>query len=263
MTEPTTLPISRRSLGRSGLSVSPLGYGAFKIGRNQKIKYPQPFDLPDDATTQRLLNTIVDAGINLIDTAPAYGISEQRIGRFLSHRRDEIVLSTKVGETFEDGKSTYDFSGPAIRASIKRSLKRLRTDRLDLVLIHSNGEDDWILDETDAVATLQAVREQGDVRAIGFSGKLPTAARRAMEWADVLMVEYHVNDTSHAEVIAEAYAQDIGVLVKKGLAAGHLPPETAIPFVLGNRGVSSLVVGGLNVDHLAANLKIAAKTVHD
>ncbi len=130
-----------RPLGRTGLMTSPLGFGAFKIGRNQKVKYPQGYDLPDESAVARLLNGVLDLGILLIDTAPAYGFSEERIGAAVAHRRREFLLSTKVGETFENGISTYDFSGPAIRASVERSLRRLRTDVLDLVFLHSPGDD--------------------------------------------------------------------------------------------------------------------------
>src|SRR5205814_1026963 len=111
--------------------------GSFKIGRNQKIKYAQGYDLPDDAAAGRLLNGVLDLGINLIDTAPAYGIAEERIGRFISHRRREFRLCTKVGETFANGESNYDFSAAAVTASVERSLSLLQTDVLDLVLIHS------------------------------------------------------------------------------------------------------------------------------
>src|SRR5687768_4809484 len=101
--------MQHRILGKTGRLVSPIGFGAFKIGRNQGIKYPSGYALPDDVAVERLLNGVLDLGINLIDTAPAYGISEQRIGQFLSHRRNEFTLSTKVGETFEDGHSRYEY----------------------------------------------------------------------------------------------------------------------------------------------------------
>src|SRR5690348_3747969 len=95
----------RRTLGKTGLSVSPIAFGAFKIGRNEKIKYAQGYPLPTEEETARLLNGLLDLGINLIDTAPAYGLSEERIGRHISRRRGEFILSTKFGETFENGKS--------------------------------------------------------------------------------------------------------------------------------------------------------------
>ena len=246
-----------RPLGKTGASISALGFGAFKIGRNQQIKYSQAYDLPDDRSTETLLNSILDLGINHIDTAPAYGISEERIGRFLSHRRQEFLLSTKIGETFENGKSTYDYSRDSLEASIERSLKRLKTDVLDLVLIHSNGQDEEILQHSAAVEVLQRFRDAGQIRWIGLSGKTVSGAIEALDWADVLMVEYHLEDRSHASVIQTATDQGIGVLVKKGLASGHLSPESAIAFVLENPGVSNLVVGGLNLNHIQTNWQTA------
>lgn len=249
--------MTHRTLVNTDLLVSPIGFGAFKIGRNQNIKYAQGYELPDDAATERLLNGVLDLGINLIDTAPAYGLSEQRIGQFISRRRNEFTLCTKVGETFENGESIYDYSGASIRHSVHRSLARLRTDVLDIVLIHSNGQDEQILTQSDAVPALQSLRDQGLIRWIGLSGKTVAGARRALEWCDVLMVEYHVNDTSHAPVIEQARARGVGVLVKKGLASGSLAPERAIPFILQNPNVASLIVGGLSLDHLKQNIALA------
>jgi aryl-alcohol dehydrogenase-like predicted oxidoreductase len=124
---------------KNGLKVSPISFGAFKIGRNEKIKYEQGYALPSEDETSRLLNGVLDLGINLIDTAPAYGISEQRIGRHISSRRREYFLSSKVGETFAKGNSTYDFSARAVTDSIERSLTRLKTSFVDFLFIHSDG----------------------------------------------------------------------------------------------------------------------------
>jgi aryl-alcohol dehydrogenase-like predicted oxidoreductase len=244
-----------RPLGKTGLAPTPIGFGAFKIGRNEKTKYAEQYALPDEPTVWRLLNGVLDAGINYVDTAPAYGLSEERIGRSIGHRRGEVVLSTKVGEIFEQGRSRYDFSAAGVRSSVERSLRRLRTDRVDIVFIHSNGEDVAIQEESGAVAALRALKEQGLVRAIGLSGKTVAGARLALDWADAIMVEYHIDDTSHAEVIGAAAARGVGVIVKKGLASGRLAPAEAIDFVLRNAGVASLVVGGLNLDHIRANIE--------
>ncbi len=243
-----------RPLGKTGLDVSPLGFGAFKIGRNEKIKYPQSYDLPDDAAVERLLNGVLDSGINLIDTAPAYGRSEERIGQFLSHRRSEFVLSTKVGERFVNGESQYDFTGLGVRASLAESLRRLRTETLDIVWVHSNGDDLAIQQQTDLIPTLQKLKHAGYVRCIGFSGKTPAGATEALAWADAVMVEYHLQDKSHEEVIALSASCGLGVVVKKGLASGHLPAAEAIRFVLSNLAIGSLIVGGLSLDHLQANI---------
>jgi aryl-alcohol dehydrogenase-like predicted oxidoreductase len=244
-------------LGNTGLHVTPIGFGAFKIGRNQGIKYPSGYDLPDDATVERLLNTVLDLGVNTIDTAPAYGLSEERIGRFLSQRRSEFVLSTKVGETFDNGRSAYDFSGEAVRRSVNRSLQRLRTDCLDIVFIHSNGDDLRILRETDCLPALIDLKSRGVIRAVGFSGKTVDGARAAMSAVDVLMVEFHRDDQSHAKVLAEAAASGVGVVVKKGFAAGRLPAADALRFLLSNSAICSVVVGGLNPAHITANVQLA------
>ncbi len=250
--------MQKTSLGNTGLEVSPVGFGAFKIGRNQKTKYPAGYELPSDSEAERLLNAVLDMGICLIDTAPAYGISEQRIGNAISHRRDEYVLATKTGECFEEGKSIYDYSATATRTSIERSLKRLKTETLDIVYIHSDGRDEWIQKQTDVVETLLQFKEQGVIRNLGFSGKEAKGAELAMSWADVLMVEYHSQDTSHQQVMQQATGKGMGVVVKKGLASGHLPADEAIRFVLGNPHVHSMVIGGLNEQHLSTNCEIAS-----
>jgi aryl-alcohol dehydrogenase-like predicted oxidoreductase len=250
-----------RPLGRTGVSASPLGFGAFKIGRNEKTKYPTAYDLPDENAVQALLNGVLALGINYIDTAPAYGLSEERIGRALGGRRDEFLLSTKVGETFDNGTSHYDFSRAAVEASLQRSLERLRTDRLDFVFIHSNGDDLTVLNKTDVVPVLKEYRERGIVRGIGLSGKTVDGARASLDWADAVMVEYHANDTSHTHVITEAAERGIAVIVKKGLSSGHLPAAEAIRFLLRNPAVSSIVIGGLNLEHIRANVAAAEQAL--
>ena len=90
--------VERRPLGRTGLDVTPLGFGTFKIGRNEGIKYPDAYELPTDEGAAQLLNGVIDLGLNLIDTAPAYGSSESRIGAALAQRRDDYVLCSKAGE---------------------------------------------------------------------------------------------------------------------------------------------------------------------
>ena len=249
-----------RPLGRTGLKVSPIGFGAFKIGRNAKVKYPSAYDLPDETTAGHLLNAILDLGICYIDTAPAYGFSEERIGRAVAHRRQEFVLSTKVGEQFESGESTYDFSAAAVKDSIHRSLQRLRTECLDVVFIHAPANDQEVLRSTDAVETLQALQSEGAIRFIGLSAKTIAAAQLAMEWADALMIEYHVSDDSFSGVIEEAGRHGIGVVIKKALASGHLPAVRAIPFALSPPAVSSVVVGSLSIRHLRENLDHARAT---
>lgn len=248
-----------RALGNTGLHVAPIGFGAFKIGRNAKIKYPSAYDLPDEAGVARLLDGLIEMGICHFDTAPAYGLSEERIGNWLAQRSDSVVVSTKVGELFHDGESRYVFDELSVRTSVANSLRLLRRDVLDIVLIHTPANDVEVLTESPVVETLQSLKEAGDIRAIGLSGKTPQAATMALEWADLLMVEFNVEDQGHADVIEDAANRGLGVLVKKGLASGHLPAADAIPFVLRQKGVTSLVIGGLNLEHMGDNLEIARR----
>lgn len=249
--------VQLRKLGNTNLELSPIGFGAFKIGRNQGTKYPTAYDLPDMDAVARLLNGVLDMGINHIDTAPAYGLSEERIGKTIAHRRYEYILSSKIGETFVDGKSSYCFDAQHVRQSVEASLKKLKTDRLDVLLIHSPADDVSLQQLTDCVPTMQALKARGDVRFIGLSGKTTHGFELAMAWSDVLMIEYNINDTQHAQLISDAADKGIGVLCKKGLASGHLPPRDAIQFVLQNPAITNIVVGGLNLSHLQDNLQYA------
>ena len=243
-----------RALGKTGLKVTPISFGAFKIGRNEKTKYEQSYPLPSEEETSRLLNGVLDLGINLIDTAPAYGLSEQRIGRHISSRRREFILSTKVGETFEHGKSTYDFSARAIAQTFERSLSRLKTASVDFLLIHSDGRE--IAGET--ISAIQNLKKQGKTRFIGVSAKSVESAREALKWADALMLEYHPRDKSHEPMIEEAGKNGAAIFVKKPLASGQIAAKEAIPFILKNPHVATLVIGGLNLEHIKQNLQLAS-----
>jgi aryl-alcohol dehydrogenase-like predicted oxidoreductase len=247
-----------RPLGNTGLIISPIGFGSFKIGRNEGIKYAQPYPLPSDEQSLALLDEVASLGINYIDTAPAYGMAEERVGRWLESSPWEIEVSTKVGERFVDGRSEYDFSSAAVEDSMHLSRCCLGRDVLDIVFIHSNGDDLGILRDGEAVNMLRYHREEGMIRAIGFSGKTVEGARKALEWADAIMVEFHLRDRSHEQVMAEAHDRGVGVVVKKGLASGRLDAAESIRFVLGNPHVTSLVIGGLNPEHLRRNVEVAA-----
>lgn len=248
---------NQQPLGQSGLKVSPIGFGAFKIGRNQGIKYPSGYELPDQRTVDRLLNEVLDLGINYIDTAPAYGLSEERIGQAIAHRRREYIISTKAGEIFENGRSSYDFTQRAVHQSVHRSLRRLRTDVLDIVFVHATHDDRNVLDETDVVPALHALRDEGLILRIGLSAYTTEAFDAALSWADAIMLEYHLENRTLEPVMAAASERSVAVIVKKGLGSGHLHAAQAIEFVLSNTGVTSLLIGSLNLNHLRDNVRVA------
>ena len=120
--------MKRKILHGANLEVSCLGLGTVKFGRNEQVKYPTSFDLPGDREILALLDLAEAEGINLLDTAPAYGTSEERLGELLGAKRDRWVIVTKAGEEFVGGQSVFDFSGEAITRSVERTLQRLRTE---------------------------------------------------------------------------------------------------------------------------------------
>ena len=254
-----SLQRTTRHAKRLPSAVSVIGWGAFKIGRNEGIKYPTPYDLPSDAEANRLIHAVVDMGIGVIDTAPAYGLSEARLGAALGAARERIFLSTKAGERFEDGRSTYDFRERAVEASVAESLDRLRTDRVDCVWVHSDGTDLAILRDGGAIRALAAARERGQVRSIGFSPKTLAGAMAALDDArvDALMVELHPRESSMLPAVQRAGAEGRAVFVKKPLASGHLTPAEAIPWILRHPEVTCVVVGGLNAERLRATAALA------
>lgn len=238
------------------ISVSALGLGTVKIGRDQSVKYPGHFVIPDDNEVRKLLSLARSEGINLLDTAPAYGNSEERLGQLLDNREDWVVV-TKTGEEFEAGKSRFDFSGNHTRSSIERSLKRLNTDYLDIVLIHSDGNDEEIINNTDCVKTLKECQQQGLIRAIGMSTKTIAGGILAASMLDIVMITYNLEQQDQA-VLEHARSTNKGVLVKKGLMSGHAGSiEDSMNLVFGNAGISSMIVGTINPNHLKDNVRLA------
>ena len=154
--------------------------------------------------------------------------------------------------------SRYDYSRAAVLKSVVSSLRALRTDAVDLLLIHSDGRDRFIQEETDAVPLLLDLKRRGLCRFVGLSGKTPAGCGTALTWADAVMVEYHADDFSHAAVMAGAARRGVGVLVKKALAAGRHDPAAAVRFGLAGPGVGSLVIGTASAANLAANVRVAA-----
>lgn len=248
--------LPKRILGQTAIEVSVLGLGTVKFGRNQRVKYPTPFSLPSDADLRHLLSLASAHGINLLDTAPAYGSSEERLGKLLQGRRQQWVISTKVGEEFIEGQSYFDFSAPAMIHSIERSLKRLNTDYLDIVLIHSNGNDESILEQA-VFDTLDMLKTAGKIRAYGMSTKTVAGGMLTLQHADVAMIAFHPDYTDEADVIRYAHQHQKGIFIKKAFASGYLSPDKSLPFIFSQVGVTSIMMGTINPLHLKNNIKIA------
>ncbi|MFN0196831.1 MAG: hypothetical protein ACKVT0_08785, partial [Planctomycetaceae bacterium] len=121
------------------------------------------------------------------------------------------------------------------------------------------GNDRDVLTETDVVGVLREYRQRGVILGIGLSGKTVEGARLALPWADALMIKFHPHDASQGPVIEEARRRNVAVFVKKGLGSGNIPPGEAIPFSLQHPGVTSLIIGGLNLNHFRANWELARR----
>lgn len=252
----TKLPL--RPLGQTGIFVSPITLGTVKWGRNQGLKFPA-FELPDDRTLHALLDLAEEAGINLLDTAPAYGIAEERIGKLLADRAggSGILVASKAGEEFADGASAFDFSAGHLRASVERSLRRLGREALDVAMIHSRQDDVDVIENTPALETLEALKREGKIRATGFSTMTVEGGLLAAERCDALMVPYNLGYQAHRAVIDRAFALGKGVIVKRGLFSGGTYTAADLPdlirAVFAVPGATSLAVGTINPAHLRDN----------
>ena len=199
--------MEKRALGKTGMEVSVLGFGGAEIG-HEGI---------EETTVERLLGSALDAGLNVIDTGECYGQSEEMIGNTMGGRREEFYLFTKVGHPHGQESGT-NWSPDSILESIERSLRRLRTDRVDLVHLHSCAE--AVLRKGDAIAALQTAREKGYTRFIGYSGD-SHAAEYAVECGafDSLQISVNIADQEAIDhAIPAAQKKQMGVIAKRPIA---------------------------------------------
>jgi aryl-alcohol dehydrogenase-like predicted oxidoreductase len=287
------MAISTRTLGRTGADVTILSYGAMEL-RGQ----PRGPEIADE-DAGRLLNRVLDGGINLIDTSPDYGRSEELIGRYLGHRRDEFFLASKCGCPLNppaDATPPYahDYTPANVRADVEQSLRRLATDRLDLVQVHMSPSQ-TTLEQDHTVETLQQLQAEGKTRFIGMSGILPhLPGHIAMGVFDVFQIPYSAVQRDHEQLITEAADAGAGTFIRGGAArgaaaedknwrvgplsqeaglgqrnwegsgiadllseAGLTSMEFVLRFTLSHPDLSTTIVGTANPDHLASNIAIA------
>lgn len=255
-----------RPLGSTGIDVSAIGLGTVKLGRDQGVKYPNGFTIPDDRQALELLAQARDLGINLIDTAPAYGVSEERLGTLLAGNQRDWVICSKVGEEFSDGQSHFDFTPEHTRFSIERSLSRLGVDAIDIVLVHSDGNDMHIIETLGTLQALAELKQRGLIRAFGMSTKTVEGGLAAAAQSDAVMVTYNLAQQEEAEVLDACAAQGKAGLIKKALASGHLadidnPVQASMDLILGHAGSTAAIVGTITPAHLQANVAAARQAL--
>jgi len=277
--------MTKRTLGKTGLSVTSLGFGSA----------PVSYLNTERESAGKLLNELLDMGINLIDTAASYPGSEELIGEFISHRRDEYVLVSKCGQAFPElpGKA---WTAEVVLATVDRALKQMRTDVIDVMLLHSCNA--RLLQESDALAGLVKAREAGKIRFAGYSGDNDIAAL-AVTMPDIAVLETSISIADQLNidtVLPKAVANNVGVLAKRPIANAawkdisqqqgmyqnyvktyterlakmRLSPtdaglpadawsEMALRFTLSQPGVHTAIIGTTNPKNLAANLAVVDK----
>ena len=288
------MPIETRALGNTGADVTILGYGAMELRGDPRGP------AIDDEAAGALLNAVLDEGINLIDTSIDYGRSEELIGRHVGHRRDEYFLASKCGCLLgppPPGASPpfpHDFREENIRTGIEQSLRRLQTDRLDLLQVHiSPSRAQMEADGT--VETLLSLRDEGKVRFLGMSGTIPNLSDHIeMGVFEVFQIPYSALQREHENLITAAVATGAGTLIRGGAARGAPAEdkdwsqgplglsegegqrrwessgveellgdmsrlEFVLRFTLSHPGLSSTIVGTANMEHLRSNVAIAEK----
>ena len=268
--------MEKRRLGKTDMDVSILGFGGMEIGY-QHISL---------STAKRLLNEVLDRGINVVDTAECYSTSEELIGEAIATRRKDFYLFTKCGH--ESGWTYPDWRPESLFRSVERSLKRLKTNHVDLIQLHSCSEAE--LRNGKVIETLQRMRERGYTRYIGYSGD-SKAALLATESGqfDTLQISVSIADQEALELVLPAAEQrSLGVMAKRPLANiawhnGDRPPSdsygrtywerlqrlkyeflhgdsnraisTALRFSLSVPGVHTAIVGTTKPERIAENAK--------
>ncbi len=281
----TSLPT--RTLGRTGLEITELGYGAMEL--RGAPRGPEVTDAQADA----ILNAVLDAGITFIDTSPDYGRSEEHIGRAISHRRGEFILASKCGclvgapPAPAGQRGQHVFTAENVRAGVEQSLRRMKTDYLDLVQFHISPSREE-LEKDGGLAELQKLQAEGKVRYIGMSGTLPNLRDHiVMGVFDEFQIPYSALEREHEAAVAEASAAGAGIVIRGGVARGaptnweraraNLPVqdrwegaklddllngmsrmEFTLRFTLTNPDLDTTIVGTRNPAHLAENLRAAA-----
>ena len=263
-------------LGRTGREVTRLGFGAMEIRGAPRGR------AVTDEQAETILNAVLDAGINFIDTARSYGLSEQYIGSYISDRRSEYFLATKGGR-YQAGET--DWTEEHLFRGMDESLQRLQVDYVDTLQLHSPTVEE--VEQGNLVAGLRKLREQGKVRWLGNSTRLPDLPT-FLDWGvfDVFQIPYSALERTHEDLITKAAEAGIGTVIRGGVAkgepgAGRGSAETwrkleeagldefreagesrtsfMLRFTLTHPHVHTIIVGTQRPEHLRENVEAALR----
>jgi aryl-alcohol dehydrogenase-like predicted oxidoreductase len=274
-----------RKLGNTGFEATILGFGAMELrGGNRGPAI-------SDEEAEKVLNAVLDSGINFIDTSIDYGRSEELIGKYISDRRNEYFLASKCGCVPGGQQGEHVHTAANIRHGVENSLRLLKTDHLDLVQFHRSLTKDEF-EKDGALQEAMKLKAEGKVRFVGVSGTLPNLVEQIdMGVFDAFQIPYSALQREHEDVIAKAAQTGHGTIIRGGVARGAptdwnrvyymVPAETmkdrweeakldelldgmtrmefTLRFTLSHPGLSTTIVGTRNPDHLRDNIEAAKK----
>lgn len=274
--------MQKRKLGKTGLEVTVLGYGAMELPKL------------DEQGAVKLLNCVLDQGINFIDTSPCYGVSEEYIGKAIANRRDEFILATKCGCVKVEDGFTHVYDGPTFVKNVENSLKVLKTDHIDLMQIHALMPAYISREDDDMILALQRMKQEGKIGhvCVTFKNAAPTEPRypdifslenvryfKSWDVFEVFQIVYggltrkcefgvdalaaagkgviargSMNDffPNYADLFEQA---DLGTLLEEGESR----KDFLLRYTITHPGVSTSIVGTRSLEHLNANIKAAAR----
>ena len=226
-----------RTLGKTGLKVSRMGFGGIPI---QKI---------DEEGTRKLLREMAEKGINYIDSARGYTVSEQYIGYGLEGIRDKFILATKSMSRTKD----------AMAADIETSLKNFHTDYIDLYQVHNPSMEqlDQVIEKGGALEALREAKKAGKIGHIGLTAHSTAVFERALEldWVETIMFPYNIVEQQGAELIHRCAEKNIGFIDMKPLAGGAIEDGTlALRYVCSNPDVTVVIPGMAESSELEENM---------
>ena len=275
----STLPaMKRRILGKTRLRATVLGYGAMELRDPGRVS---------DRQADRLLGAVLDGGINFIDTSPDYGVSEDRIGKYLCHRRSDYVLATKCGCNVDDRgtgrEPRHVWTREQLLRNIEQSLRRLRTDHVDIWQLHGARVED--VDGAGLLEVMHEVKASGKARHVSISSTLPDIRTYLLRRAfATYQIPYSALQREHELVIREVAAAGAGVIIRGGVAKGEHSARMAnrwklwetcrlddfvaegesrsgflLRLTITHPGMHTTIVGTSDPQHLADNLAAAER----
>ena len=253
------IKLTQSKISNSNISLSEIGLGTVKFGRNTDIKYPESFDLPSDNDLIEILNTAAELGVDYLDTAVAYGIANQRLGQLLPKINKKFKIVAKIGERYSpENGSTYDFTMPALEEDFQKLLEELGINFIECLLLHCN-DNDCGDDIKGGLMFLKHLKQKGLIGAYGSSCKTKEGVMLALDSnSDVVMIE--PNLFLETQKLFDDYS-NAAVVIKKAFSSGNVllnqkvNPSEVLKNYLEEKSILSIVIGSINISHLHQNIE--------